>query len=193
MKTITLASTSKFKSEILSRVGLPHVCMVSTSKEQSKLKNPYEYVMELASMKAKSIKDKASTNIVLGLDTIVLTNDKIIEKPSSLDQAKQNLLDSRKNHSLVITGICLINKDTKQIISTYQETKIYFKDIVNEDIDFYLNNEPDIMYASGFIIENIASNFIDKIEGSYYNILGCPVEKIYEILNKMDLYLKDFH
>lgn len=193
MISITLASTSKFKSEILNRVGLKHTCMASTCKETSSLTNPYDYVVELANNKALNIKDKASTDIIIGLDTIVLTNNKIIEKPKSLAEAKQNIVDSSSNFSKVITGISIINKKTNEIVNTHQETIIYFKKINDNDIDYYLENEPDIMYASGFIIENIASNFIDKIEGSYYNILGAPVEKIYEILNNMDVYLKDIN
>lgn len=54
-----------------------------------------------------------------------------------------------------------------------------------------MNNEPDVMYASGFIIETIMSNFIDEICGSYYNILGVPVEKIYEYLRSWNIHLKD--
>lgn len=193
MTTITLASTSKFKSEILSRVGLKHTCMSSNSEEISSYSDPYKYVIDLAKNKALSIKDETKTDIIIGLDTIVLTNDKIIEKPASLKEARQNIIDSSSNYSKVITGISIINKNTNEIINTYQETKITFKKINDSDIDFYLENEPDIMYASGFIIENIASNFIDKIEGSYYNILGAPVEKIYEILNQMNIYLKDIN
>ncbi len=193
MKTITLASTSKFKSEILNRVGLKHTCMSSTCEEISSEKDPNNYVVELAYNKAKSIKDRANTNIIIGLDTIVLTNNKIIEKPSSLAEARKNLLESKNNTSRVITGVSIINKDTNEVVNTFQETKISFKDITDEDIDYYIENESDIMYASGFIIENIASNFIDKIEGSYYNILGAPVEKIYEVLNSMGIHLKDIN
>jgi predicted house-cleaning NTP pyrophosphatase (Maf/HAM1 superfamily) len=54
-----------------------------------------------------------------------------------------------------------------------------------------MENEPDIMYASGFIIETILSNFIEKIDGSYYNILGIPVEKIYKHIKDMGYNLKD--
>ncbi len=193
MATITLASTSKFKSEILSRVGLKHTCKSSKNAEISSIKDPYEYVVDLAFNKAQSIKEDTTTDIIIGLDTIVLTNNKIIEKPKSLEEARNNIKESSNNISRVITGISIINTKTNKVVNTYQETIVHFKEINKCDIDFYLENEPDIMYASGFIIENIASNFIDKIEGSYYNILGSPVEKIYEILNTMNIYLKDIN
>ena len=63
--------------------------------------------------------------------------------------------------------------------------------IKKQNIEYYIQNEPDIMYASGFIVETIISNFIKNINGSYYNILGVPVEKVYEYLLKWNIHLKD--
>lgn len=189
---ITLASTSKFKKEILNRVGIKHVSIDPKCEEISDHKNPYEYVKDISLNKAKSIKD-TDTDIILSLDTIVLINNQIIEKPLTIEEAKENLRNSSNNTTSVITGITIINKNTNQIVTDYQETLITFNRICEEDIDFYIENEPDAMYASGFIIETYCSNFINKIEGSYYNILGVPVEKIYEILNRMDIYLKDIN
>ena len=188
---IILASTSKFKNEILTKVGIKHSNKSPLGEEISNQKDPYKYVCELSYNKAYSIQDKISEGIIIGLDSIVLINDEIIEKPSSLEEAKKNLQNCSNNFSKVITGITLINKNTGKIITDFQETTIKFNSICENDINFYLKNEPDILYASGFIIENIASNFIKEINGSFYNILGVPVEKIYEILNKMNIYLND--
>lgn len=189
---ITLASTSKFKKEILNRVGIKHNSVDPKCEEISDHKNPYEYVKEISLNKARSIED-TETDIILSLDTIVLINNQIIEKPLTIEEAKENLRNSSNNTTSVITGITIINKITNEVITDYQESKITFNRICEEDIEYYIENEPDAMYASGFIIETYCSNFIKKIEGSYYNILGVPVEKIYEILNKMDIYLKDIN
>lgn len=191
--TIALASTSKFKSSILTRTGLKHQNYKPTSKEESFETNPYKYVMELSSIKALDLKNKVPEDIIIGLDSIVLINNKITEKPKDIDEARSNLIASSNNINKVITGITIINQKTNKIITDYQETIVKFNPINSKDIEYYLNNEPDIMYASGFIIENIASNFINKIEGSYYNILGAPVEKIYQILNSMNIYLNDIN
>ena len=61
------------------------------------------------------------------------------------------------------------------------------------DIYYYMDNEKDIMYVSGFIVETVASNFINKIEGSFYNILGVPTEKIYSMIKKLGYHLNDFN
>ena len=85
----------------------------------------------------------------------------------------------------------MLNKLTNEEIVTYQETLVTFNSIDDEDIEYYIDNEKDAMYASGFIVETICSNFIKEIKGSYYNILGVPVEKIYEILKDWNIKLKD--
>lgn len=187
---ITLASTSKFKTKILNIVGLKHNCIDPNCEELSDRKDPYEYVKEIAELKAESI-EHIDTDIILALDTIVLINDNIVGKPKTTEEAKENLRNSSGRTSKVITGIAIINKNTNERYTDYQETKISFRKIAEEDIDFYIEHEKDAMYASGFIVETYCSNFIKKIDGSYYNILGVPVEKIYEILNKMNIYLKD--
>ncbi len=187
---ITLASTSKFKNNILNTVGIHHDSVSPTTEETSTKKDPYEYVKELSLNKAQSIINH-NTDIIIGLDTIVLINNKIVEKPSNIEEAKDNLRNSSNNTCKVITGLTIINKQNKEIVTDYQETLVTFSTIEEQDIEYYINNEPDAMYASGFIIETICSNFIDSINGSYYNILGVPVEKIYKILNSWNIYLKD--
>ncbi len=188
---LVLASTSKIKNEILNKVGMKHSNVKSTFEEVSNNKeNVYEYVKELAYGKACNARmdDKS---IILGLDTVVYVNGKILEKPKSIDEAKQNLKICASNTSYVITGIALINKYNNQVINDYAETKVILNDICDEDIEYYIENEPDVMYASGFVIETIASNFIKKIDGSFYNMLGVPVEKIYEYLKDWNIHLKD--
>lgn len=187
---ITLASTSKFKNQILDTVRIKHNQIAPNCEEHSQHKDPYEYVKDIANQKLDSVSN-FNTDILISLDTIVLINNKIVEKPKTIEEAKQNLRDSSNNTSKVITGIAMLNKITNEKIIDYQETLITFNQIDEEDIEFYIENENDAMYASGFIVETICSNFINKIEGSYYNILGVPVEKIYEILKNWNIKLKN--
>jgi septum formation protein len=187
---ITLASTSKFKNQILDTVHIKHDKISPKCEEKSNYKDPYEYVKDIAKQKLDSVSNH-NTDILISLDTIVLIDNKIIEKPKTIEEAKQNLRNSSNNTSKVITGIAMLNKRTNEVIVDYQETIITFNKIDEEDIDFYIENEPDALYASGFIIETICSNFLKEIKGSYYNILGVPVEKIYEILRNWNIKLKN--
>ena len=189
---VVLASTSKFKNQVLDTVGIKH-SYIDSNYDETLLKeeNVYEYVKELAFNKANNVIDKVSDSLIIGLDSIVYANNKILEKPKDINDAKEAIKMCKNNITSVITGISIINQKTNEIIKDYAETKITLRDIDNIDIDYYLNNEPDIMHASGFIIETIMSNFIEKIEGSYYNILGAPVEIIYKHINNMGYHLID--
>ena len=189
---IVLASTSKFKSEILSRCHIKHVCMSINYEENSNESDYKKYVMELALGKAECLR-KEVNGIIIGIDNVVIMDDKIIEKPSSLDEARCNLRNSSNNVGKVLCGLAIIDTINNRVVNTITETLVYLNDISEEDIEYYINNEEDVMYAAGFIIENIASNFIKKIDGSYYNILGVPVEKIYEILKSWGYSLSDIN
>lgn len=189
---ITLASTSKFKNKILDTVHIKHDQISPTSEEKSNYTDPYKYVKDIANQKLDSVTNY-NTDILISLDTIVLINNTIVEKPKSIEDAKNNLRNSSDNTTKVITGIAMLNKITNEKIVTYQETLVSFSNIDEEDIEYYITNEKDAMYASGFIIETICSNFIKEIKGSYYNILGVPVEKIYEILRNWNIKLNNIN
>ncbi len=189
---LVLASTSKFKNEILDKVGLNHGQVASDFDEVSSNKDDvYQYVKDLSYGKAKSVDAKVNDAIILGIDTVVFASGKILEKPKTKEEAKENLRLSSGKTTSVITGITLINKYTNEVVQDFQETKITLHDISDEDIEYYIDHEPGVMYASGFIVETIVSNFIKNINGSFYNILGVPVEKIYEHLLKWNIHLKD--
>jgi len=189
MKLI-LASTSNFKSNVLKQACIKHTKKESNYIETKKNnEDVYEYVKRLSLEKAYSV--DSNDCIILGLDTVVLVGNKILEKPKSINEAKDNLRLCSNNTFKVITGIALINKINNEIINDYQETVITLNKIDECDIDYYIDNDPNVLYASGFTIETVVSNFINKIEGSFYNILGIPVEKIYEYLLKQNIHLKD--
>ncbi len=187
---LVLASTSSFKSDVLKQACIKHIKKESNYIEiKQDNEDVYEYVKRLSLEKAYSV--DVDDCIVLGLDTVVLVGNKILEKPESINEAKDNLRLCSNNTFKVITGIALINKINNEIINDYQETVITLNKIDECDIDYYIDNDPNVLYASGFTIETVVSNFINKIEGSFYNILGIPVEKIYEYLLKQNIHLKD--
>lgn len=191
MKLI-LASTSKFKKEILNKVGLKHTQVASNFLEFSDNHDDiYQYVKDLAFGKANSISNQISEGIIIGLDTVVYANHQILEKPKCLEDVRLAIKSCSNNTVSVITGIALMNKENDCVVIDYAETKIKLRDIDDIDIEYYIENEPDLMYASGFVIETYLSNYIDKIEGSYYNILGVPVEVIYQYLRNWQIHLKD--
>ena len=189
---LTLASTSKFKSDIMNTVKLNHFLIESDFEEiSSNFDDVYKYVEDLALGKAMSVLNKVDSGIILGLDTVVYVDGKILEKPKDLDEVREFLRLCSNNTTSVITGIAMINKDTNKIIKDTAKTEVTLRNLSDKDIGYYIENEPDKMYVSGFVIETVISNFIEKINGSYYNILGIPVETIYKHLEDLNIHLYD--
>lgn len=186
-----LASTSSWKSKMLDTVHLFHESLSSEHDEISNNPNPYEYVQEIALSKVLNVKNKVNSGIIIGLDTINYFDGKIIEKPKNIEEAKENVLKCSNNFTTVITGVALLNVETNEVITDYSETKISFNEITEEDAKYYIDNELASLRVSGFVIETIMSNFIKKIDGSYYNILGIPVETIYKHIKTMGYNLGD--
>jgi septum formation protein len=187
-----LATTSKFKSGILNKVCLKHEMISNEYEEECNLENPCEYASFLARKKALNAANKVGEGLVLGLDTIVYINGKIVEKPESKEEAENNLREASNNETKIITGVCLIDVEKDRILTDHQTTKVIMNEIDEEDIKYYMNNDKDYMYVSGYVVETIASCFIKKIDGSFYNILGVPTEKIYEMIKKLGYKLNDF-
>lgn len=189
---VTLASTSEYKNDILNMVKFNHYQIASDFEEKSNNRgNVYEYVKDLALGKAKSVEDKVDGGIILGLDTVVYACGKILEKPKTLAEAKEYIAMCAGKTTEVITGIALINKENGVVIQDMCVTKVSLREMTEEDISYYIANEPLALKVSGFVIETVMSNFIEKIDGSYYNILGVPVETIYKHIEQMGYTLKD--
>ena len=187
MKKIILATSSNFKSSLLKNAGIEHTCIKTNFKEISNETNIYEWAKDIAFGKANEVvkKIKEKNIIVIGVDTIVYCNSKIYNKPISLEKAYENMKELNNKTSSVITGVCLINKENGNILKEYCETLITLNNMTDDEIKYYINNEKDILSASGFIVENILSRHISKIEGSYVNVLGMPNETIYKMLKRI--------
>jgi len=187
---IILATTSTFKSDLLKSAHIYHTCLKSDFEEVDTGKDVYEIVKENAFGKAKSVADKLSSGFVIGVDTVVFHDGRVLGKPKDLDEAKRALQSLSNRVNLVITGICLIDVEKGQEYKTFEETKVYFKKIPSNAVDYYIDNEKWVLDSSGYIIENILSSFVEKIEGNYNNILGMPVSTIYNLLSSCGFEFK---
>lgn len=187
MNKIILATSSKFKSDLLKSAGIEHICIESDFIEKSEEKDIYNWSKDIAFGKAKEVAKKIEEKniIVIGVDTIVYCEGKIYTKPSSLENVFGNMQELNGKKSSVITGICVINKENGKVLKDYAETFIYLNKMTEEEIRYYINNEEYVLQASGFVVENILSRHIKKIEGSYVNILGMPNETIYNMLKEI--------
>ncbi len=186
-KKVLLASKSPRRKEILENLGITFEIIVKDGIDETIPDgiNNETAAVYLSEKKAKSYTEHICENtILITADTIVCLDDEILTKPKNYDDAFRilSILSGRKHK--VITGVCirLLNKQ----ISFADTTYVYFKKLTNEEIDYYIKNYKPYDKAGAYGIQEwIGYIGIEKIEGSYFNVVGLPINKIYKTLNKL--------
>ena len=137
---------------------------------------PIDYVRRLAEEKAFAV-SMLPGEVVLGADTVVVIDDHVLEKPRDTRDAMRMLgLLSDREHE-VITGICL-RSESRKIIDT-AATRVRFVQLTEEELERYAASGEPMDKAGAYAIQGLASKFIDRIEGDYFNVVGLPVALVY--------------
>lgn len=184
MKHIILASASPRRKEILELADLKFDIMPSNAQEITTKTAPNEVVMELASIKAKDIYNKKSEkqSMIVGADTVVAYQGQILGKPTDEADAKRMLtMLSGQTHE-VYTGVCIIEDGKTKTF--YEETKVTFYEISDEQIDHYIKTGEPMDKAGSYGIQGKAAVFIKGIEGDYYNVVGFPIARFLQEITK---------
>jgi septum formation protein len=199
MKKIILASKSIDRTELFNRIGIQFEILASNIDEEKfkkRISDPILLVKELAKAKLLYVKEelirKNSRGLIIAADTVVELNGVIIGKAKNPEEAFKiikNLMG--KAHNL-ITGIAITETDDPKIIIDHDITSVEFLTLSDAEIDNYVKTNEWKGRAGGYSINDKASLFISKIKGSYSNVIGLPMHKIYEIL-KTDFDLSLFH
>jgi septum formation protein len=184
-KNIILASGSPRRQELFKELGLEFSIQVKAIEEiyPSTLKGT-EITDYLAELKADAFTDLAENDIVITADTIVWLNDKAIEKPKDKQHAIEMLQELSGTGHQVITSICIKTQTSQKVF--YDETMVYFKPLSMEEIIYYVEKYQPFDKAGAYGIQEwIGFIGVNKIEGSYFNVMGLPVHKLYEELMKL--------
>ncbi len=139
--------------------------------------SPRDYVSRLAREKAEAAWVDGADEIVLGADTVVVVDERVLEKPVDAEDARAMLrLLSGRTH-MVMTGICLRYKDGA--IVDYASTSVHFVPLEAREIEEYVASGEPMDKAGGYAIQGLASKFVDSIEGCYFNVMGLPLALVY--------------
>lgn len=185
-----LASGSPRRKELLKLLVPEYEIMVSGIDEKLKdEQTPSEQVIRLAYTKAKDVFNKTTGNrIVIGSDTVVARNGIIYGKPKDRVDAKRMIkefLEGDRTHSIMTGLAVLIEKDGKyEEYKTFDEAKIFLKDMTDKQIDWWLDTEKWTDKAGAYAIQEEFGVFVNKIEGNYQTIVGLPIHKLYDIIEE---------
>lgn len=184
---LLLASNSPRRKELLASLGLTFEVRVKEVNEDFPEHLKREKVAEyLASHKADAYKSELENEAIITADTIVCLRDQILNKPAGYEEAFQMLQSLSGNAHEVITGVCIQTK--KQKIVFHDATIVYFKHLTNSEIDYYITHFKPFDKAGAYGIQEwIGMIGIERIEGSYFNVVGLPVQKLYTKLQELQL------
>jgi septum formation protein len=178
---LLLASASPRRAEILGFVGWEFE--KQTADVDEKLisgEKPADYVRRLAEEKAVTVAGKNKNALVLGADTIVVVEETIIGKPKDFDEAREMLQTLSGRWHEVLTGVALVQN--KEIRVDFQQTRVKFAELSEAEIEFLVEKGEPLDKAGAYAMQAQAALFIEKIEGDYWNVVGLPINLIYQMV-----------
>ncbi len=117
---------------------------------------------------------------------------KAFEKPKNREEAFKNFKELSGKVNYAVTGCTIIDKYKGQKVTFCEKVKVYFDELTDEEINWYIDNEANIYDCAGYSLETCASLFVSKIEGDYKAIIGLPICHIFEELKKWGYTISDF-
>lgn len=189
-KRIILASASPRRRELMTMAGYEFEVQVSHKEEVYEATKPDEIVKELSLLKAKDIAsmNDAKSLIVIGADTVVAHNGKILGKPQSEQEAFEMIKGYQGDKHQVYTGVAILDYDAdgnETIVSHAVKTDVYVNEMTDEEIWNYIHTDNVMDKAGAYGIQSGFAIHIEKIEGDYFNVVGLPISYVYEELKKL--------
>jgi septum formation protein len=184
---IILASQSPRRKALMEAAGIPFRTMVRPTDEAfTNGMPPTEVVLHLCRKKANCFRDelKLPEVVIITADTIVVHEGKIINKPAGPDEAFEMLLTLSGSTHEVYTGVCIRHQDSERVF--HDHSLVTFRALKEEEIRYYIKHYKPFDKAGAYGIQEwIGYVGITSIEGSYPNVMGMPVHKVYGCLYEM--------
>ena len=185
---LILASKSPRRRYLLEQAGLKFSVMPSNIDETKiPLSSPETYVRILSEAKADSVSQKYPDKWIIGADTIVLSNGKILGKPQSEDDARIMLEQLSGQTHQVLTGYAIVCRAKNRKFSATVKTDVLFKHLTDKEIQWYIQTKEPFGKAGSYAIQGIGSFLVKSICGSYTNVVGLPVCEVIEFLIKEEI------
>lgn len=195
MRKIILASASPRRRELLEQGGIPFTVIPSQAEEKITTEQPGQAVEELSYLKCSDIYEKSLGDVlVIGADTVVASEGKILGKPSSQKDAVKMLQSLQGREHEVYTGVTIMaregNENRKKTF--HEKTKVVFYPMSDEEIRSYVNTGEPMDKAGAYGIQGKSAVFIKEISGDYKNVVGLPLARLYQELKNMGIESREW-
>ena len=182
-RRLILASGSPRRQDLLKQLGVPfEICVKPVDEVYPQKLSGHEISDYLSILKANAFKENLQPNdLLITSDTIVWHRNTAIGKPTSLKHAIEMLQNLSNSTHKVITSVCFTSTEKQQTFNAL--TKVSFRKLKIEEIEFYVNNYKPLDKAGAYGIQDwIGQVGVEKIEGSYFNVMGFPLNLVYSHL-----------
>jgi septum formation protein len=181
---LILASASPRRAELLRAAAIPFDVVPAGINEQFQPGEPPEMaVARVAQSKAASVAAAHPGSVVLAADTTVVIDGEALAKPSdAADAARMLRILSGRTHE-VLTGVC-VRHGTRRLVRV-ESTRVHVATLTEPDIAWYISTSEPYDKAGAYAVQGLASRFITGIEGSYSNVVGLPISRVYELLKEL--------
>jgi septum formation protein len=183
---IVLASASPRRSELLASAGIRcRVVPGDIPEEPLPDEEPIDHVLRLAEEKARAVAKSNAGRFFIGADTIVLCDGEIMGKPKDAADAERMLKKLSGIPHEVVTGFAIFDQERQGAIRESVRTKVYFKQLRDEEINAYIATGCPFDKAGAYAIQGGAAHMVQRIEGSYTNVVGLPLCEVVDALRRM--------
>lgn len=181
---LILASKSPRRAELFRQLGLNFEVLTVPVDEDVDIPDPAEHVIHLSRIKAEAVAEKIRSGLVVGADTIVYHDGKILGKPADSDEAVRMLRKLSGQTHQVYTGFTLIlNHD--RVCTDSVCTDVTFRVLSDREIEAYVASKEPLDKAGAYGIQGRAGLFVQSIQGCYFNVVGFPISRFYERMEEM--------
>lgn len=193
MEKIILASGSPRRKELLLQIGMEFEIEKAKGEEIITSQDPSEAVKELSAQKALEVAKRSDGTVIIGADTVVAAEGRILGKPKDRKDALRMLGMLQGKEHQVITGVTVLLKNTAQTISFAEVTKVRVAPMTQAQMERYVDSGEPMDKAGAYGIQGKFAVYVSGIEGDYNNVVGLPVGRLYrEVLARgVDLLMPE--
>ena len=189
---LLLASTSPRRRELLELLRVPfRVVSPNCEETLSPHLPPNEQTRRLARDKAQSVATQHPQDLVIGSDTVIEIDGKLLGKPENMQEAETMLRLLRGRHHLVHTGVALIQKSNNVSIDFVETAQVWIKSFDETTLHSYLSTEESLGKAGAYSIQGEGAQLIERIEGDYPTIVGLPLWRTAKVLEEQGVILSN--
>ena len=193
MRKIYLASESKRRMQLLKNLRIKFSVIKPRTFEIMEMKAPEKLSIENASKKAWSVVSLVPENAcIIAADTIVVLNGRVLGKPRNVLEARKMLGELSGRWHEVITGLSVVLLPERKEVNDAVKTRVKFKQLTDKELEFYIATKEPLDKAGAYGIQGYASMFIERIEGCYFNVVGLPINALYNLMMKVGVNLLEY-